>query len=209
MHTKFTFVGVVSILLMVFLPSLARTAGAQAFLEASNFGNEMSLMKEMMSKPLDELLRLQAAGDPYAQVAVGSRYMVGDGLEESFEQAFRLFDLSARQGNPFGEEALGNAYETGRGTEVDLKEAFYWNRQAAMQGHPSGIYSTAYAFLIGAGTAADPLSAYVWISLLPRREDVPYESIYDLLDSLLTKEEKNRASELVRACVISRLSNCP
>ncbi len=106
-------------LLGIAVPATSDAAFAQAFLDASNFREEASKFKVIMSKPLDEQVRLAASGDPYAQAAMGSRHMVGDGVELNFAKAFRFYEISAEQGNLFGEEALGNAYYTGRGTETD------------------------------------------------------------------------------------------
>ena len=55
---------------------------------------------------------------------------------DAYEEALRLYRLSANQGDAHGQYGLGWLYENGKGVKQDLKEALRLYRLSATQGHP-------------------------------------------------------------------------
>lgn len=57
------------------------------------------------------------------QVALGAKYFKGEGVEQNFEEAFKLFRQAADQGNRDGIAWLSKCYFYGRGVEQSYEEA--------------------------------------------------------------------------------------
>lgn len=79
----------------------------------------------------------KSAGQGYApaQNNLGSMYQYGYGVERNYDEAVRLFRLSAEQGSAQGSMShLGFMYENGKGAAKNLDEARKLYEQAAAQG---------------------------------------------------------------------------
>ena len=61
-------------------------------------------------------------------------YQYGYGVERNYDEAVRLFRLSAEQGSAPGMSHLGFMYENGKGAAKNLDEARKLYEQAAAQG---------------------------------------------------------------------------
>jgi hypothetical protein len=60
-------------------------------------------------------------------------------VERSYEEAARLYALSAEQGNAFSQFSLGYMYEKGIGVEASMERAMELYRSAAKQGDKNAI----------------------------------------------------------------------
>ena len=137
----------------------------------------------MKTKEEIEILRADAlAGDSRAQNDLGCAYSSGDGVTKNLKEAFRWFELSAKQGNEFGQYNLGRYYQTGSGVRKNLKLAIEWLRKSAEQGFDKAAYllgtiyengyqpkglETMYSHELS--ISADPEEAFYWY----------YQSQYD------------------------------
>ena len=65
-------------------------------------------------------------GNPMAQVFLGLMYKNGKGVEQNPGEAFRLFELAAKQEDADGQFNLGSLYDNGIGVVQDRKEAVKW-----------------------------------------------------------------------------------
>ena len=74
-------------------------------------------------------------GDAVALNNLGCMYLVGDGVEESDEKAFKLFHKSAEIGNDSSQYNVGLMMHEGVGSMTNKEEAVKWIRLAAEQGH--------------------------------------------------------------------------
>ena len=54
-------------------------------------------------------------GDEYAQATLGFMYHVGEGVEQAFEEAVRLYDMAAEQGCGHALYNLAVMYDRGEG----------------------------------------------------------------------------------------------
>ncbi|EGB11658.1 hypothetical protein AURANDRAFT_4528, partial [Aureococcus anophagefferens] len=71
-------------------------------------------------------------GHAYAQLNIGVQLHINGKVDE----AFRLFELSARQGLAPAEFELGRRYAAGIGVEPDPNKCVHWLRRAAARGEP-------------------------------------------------------------------------
>lgn len=69
-------------------------------------------------------------GLPEAQLALGLKYLHGQGVTQSDDEALLWFRKAAEQGQPEAQFHLGNLYSEGRGAARDLVQADKWRRKA-------------------------------------------------------------------------------
>ena len=61
------------------------------------------------------------------------KYLQGEGVEQDFAEAMRLYRKAAEKGYAKAQYNLGVMYENGRGVEPDYEEAMQWYIMAAAQ----------------------------------------------------------------------------
>ena len=110
----------------------------------------------------DSPLRQKAeAGDSGAQYELGLRAE----QRQDYREAFKWFQLAAKQGLNGAQVDLAYLYVTGFGTVKDLEQAVHWYSLAAAQGNPNGEYSLGICYLHGEGVEQNLTLARKWISL--------------------------------------------
>jgi len=80
---------------------------------------------------------MAAAGDPAAQVMLGSAYYAGFGVPMDSSEAVKWIRAAADQGHVRGQFALAELYLAGDGVSRDVPLAIKWFRLAAGQGDAS------------------------------------------------------------------------
>ena len=86
-------------------------------------------------RPTLEQLRRQAEkGDPYLQVALATRYAIGDDVPQDYSMAARWFLRAAEQGHVGAQDVLGTYYLVGRGVSKDVTRAYFWSVLARASG---------------------------------------------------------------------------
>ncbi len=68
-------------------------------------------------------------------INLGCCYRDGTGVEQDYNEAFRLFRLSADQGFPVALFAVGDCYYLGTGVEKDLQAAGEWYQKSMDAGY--------------------------------------------------------------------------
>ncbi|RNF86284.1 tetratricopeptide repeat protein [Montanilutibacter psychrotolerans] len=107
-----------------------------------------------------DALRAQAEqGTVAAQVALGMRYLDGDGVDEDFAQARHWLALAAERGHPRAQVNLGAIHENGWGVEVDLDQARSLYERAAAQNEFMALVLLARMHAAGRGTVRAPAQA--------------------------------------------------
>jgi uncharacterized protein len=101
------------------------------------------------------------AGDSGAQYELG----LESEQRQDYQEAFKWFQLAARQGLNGAQVDLAYLYVTGFGTIKDLEQAVHWYRLAAAQGNPNGEYSLGICYLHGEGIEQNSVLARKWVSL--------------------------------------------
>jgi len=106
-----------------------------------------------------------AKGDPDAQLALGLRYLEGDGVIKNETEAAKWFAQAARQGVLEAQYRYGLALLQGRGVVQDYKAAFNWIEKPALRGYAPAQYSLGELHRYGTGTPIDKARAYLWFNL--------------------------------------------
>jgi hypothetical protein len=83
------------------------------------------------------------------QIALGDRYLAGDGVPVDPVKALRWYRAAAEQGSAAGQMKLGLMYEHGQGTAKDLDAAHEWYTKAAEQGDSAAQHNLGDQFEFG------------------------------------------------------------
>ncbi len=102
---------------------------------------------------------------PQAAYNLGLMYYRGDGVDQSFEDAFRWMQTAAEADFPRGQLQLGIMYYRGEGTAKDPAQEAYWYREAAEAGDPEAQFNLSVLHSMGSGVEHDPVAAYAWMRL--------------------------------------------
>ena len=79
--------------------------------------------------------QLAEQGDVAAQFYVGILYLVGKGVPQSYEMAFRWLRNPAAHGSAMAQYILADLYYRAQGVRRDYVQAYVWASLAAAQGH--------------------------------------------------------------------------
>lgn len=99
-----------------------------------------------------------------AQVALGVKYLDGDGVPRLYAEAAKLFQAAASQTGEWARSnisvhlaqwLLGDLYQSGRGVDLDYAEAAKWYRLAADAGVPEAQFALGAALVRGQGVPKD------------------------------------------------------
>jgi TPR repeat protein/GTP-binding protein EngB required for normal cell division len=95
----------------------------------------------LITEALNKLHTLAAeAGNRFAQFRLAAMYKEGNGVKQNDNDAFRFYELAARQNHPEGQFNVGQAYRDGwGGVQADTNNAFEWYAKAAVQGHRNAL----------------------------------------------------------------------
>ena len=87
----------------------------------------------------DEIKRLAEKGDVVAQMNLGNKYYVGEGIPQNFTEAVKWYRMAARQGNAVAQNNIGMMYSIGSGLPKNFIRAFVWASVAAAQGNEQAM----------------------------------------------------------------------
>jgi TPR repeat protein len=142
------------------------------------------------------------AGDAEAQVALGQRYLAGEGVEADAVHATSLFRAAAESGSPEGQLALGVAYRNGTGVPQDHEEALRWIYKAAEGGSAKARFVLGMMYEEGDGVPKDLVAAHAWLNLaaatLPPEESALAAQRRDWLADVMTPAQLAEAHRLAR-----------
>ena len=116
---------------------------------------------------------LAEAGDPEAQLFLGSCYRQGKGVAPDAAQAFYWVRRAAEQGYAPAQLYLAECYSEGFGTERDTAQAAIWIQKAAEQGYAEGQSFLGYCYLEGFGVEQDAAQAVMWLQRAAEQGDSP------------------------------------
>ncbi len=114
------------------------------------------------SAPPAGLAAAANAGNPRAQLALGMKYLDGDGVPANEAEAARWLERAAKQGQPVAEYRLGTLYERGHGVPANAGQAIAWYTQAANAGNRKAMHNLAAAY--AEGTKKDYAQAAKWFT---------------------------------------------
>lgn len=96
-----------------------------------------------------------------AEVALGKCYLNGDGIEQDFEEAVRLFRL-ANYCNADAQYYLALCYEEGKGVKSIPAEAVKWYLKSAEQGYANAQCNLGNCYSYGRGVTQSYTEAVKW-----------------------------------------------
>lgn len=121
----------------------------------------------------------EESGAGYARYSLGDLYFYGDGVEQNYEKAFRLY--SSVEEFPFADLKRGKMYEEGLGTEVNQEKADICYEQAFCgfmkmeKKQPDALseYQIGKMLFYGQGCGADLNEAIKYLELSAEKKNIP------------------------------------
>lgn len=77
----------------------------------------------MLELGQSELKELAEAGEPYALLALGSKYLVGVDVQKDLSKGVECYVKAAEKGLPFAQILVGQHYRDGDGVDTNREEA--------------------------------------------------------------------------------------
>ena len=128
--------------------------------------------------PLDRTTAEARAGKPDAELAVGLKYLSGDGIPKDEHEAATWIARAAEAGDPTAQSWLGTLYQRGKGVTADPIVAFSWFEKAAEAGNRRAMHNLAIAYAQGSGVELNYFEAARWFA---RAADLGYvDSAFNL-----------------------------
>ena len=112
---------------------------------------------------IQRLRRWVERGKSWAQDALGQYYEGGKGVEQSYQQARELYELSASQGFAMAQYNLGRMYVSGHGVDQSYERAAEYYEAAARQGYTNAQYNLGYLYLTGQGVEQSIEAGREWL----------------------------------------------
>ena len=101
-------------------------------------------------------------GIAWAQSTLGNRYEHGVGVDQSYQRARELFELSATQGNASAQYELGVMNHHGQGVDQSYERAKEYYEAAARQGIANAQGNLGALYYIGQGVEQSDEKAREW-----------------------------------------------
>ena len=111
----------------------------------------------------ERIRRWADKGKAWAQGILGQRYYDGKGVDQSYQQARELYELSASQGYARSQSKLGFMYAKGHGGDQSYERAAEYYEAAARQGHANAQYNLGRLYYYGKGVEQSIETAREWM----------------------------------------------
>jgi hypothetical protein len=111
---------------------------------------------------LFELEKRAQSDDPEAQYLLAEKYYDGDGVEQSYKEAFKWYSLAAAKGHIVAKAYLGYAYLRGIGVKKSNRLALQWFKKAARSNYPYAQFNIGMFHFFGIKTPQDYHKANHW-----------------------------------------------
>jgi TPR repeat protein len=120
------------------------------------------LEKALHAKALPGLTELAEAGNPRAQLCLGTLYEAGLAVKEDIAAANSLYEKAAERGFPVAQYVLGYQYYHGVGFDKDPSVGLEWVRKAAEGGYPAAQHFLGNVYVKCSGVQPGDDRAVVW-----------------------------------------------
>lgn len=91
------------------------------------------------STALEHFRPLAAEGNPFAQYSLGAMYALGQGVDQSYQEAAAWYRRAAEQGDAYAQSNLGVMYSQGQGMDRNPVIAYTLTVLAAERGHEMAL----------------------------------------------------------------------
>lgn len=167
---------------------------------------------DLSTEEIQRLKTQAAQGDPWAQVEIGYRYDLGNGVPQDYATARQWYEKAAVQGNASAQFNLGMMYDNGEGVPQNYVTARRWYEQAAGQGHAKAQVNLGILYENGTGVPQDNVRAYMWHSLAAAAstgEDQKRRAgNRDIVARRMTPAQLAEAQQLARQCEARQFKGC-
>ena len=120
-------------------------------------------------------------GKAWAQCMLGDRYRAGHGVDQSYQQAAELYELSATQGNASAQYELGVLYQNGQGVDQSDERAAKYYEAAAKQGGADAQFNLGVFYSNGQGVEqSDEKAREWWMKAAEQGEEDAIKALQDL-----------------------------
>jgi hypothetical protein len=146
-----------------------------------------------------------------AQYNLGTIYMDGQLMPQDFREAMKWFLAAAGQGVPAAQAGVAAMFYEGNGVPQDFNEAFKWMKIAASNGDPEAQANLGTMYAFGQGTERDVLRGAMWTLIAtesPAYSVVEKQSLRDLSQKTLNKDEIPKVNEMVKICHSRNYKDC-
>jgi len=116
------------------------------------FNSDEEIIREDGKKEtyLERSIRQANEGNVEDQKNLAYLYLYGsEGVEQNLAEAFKYYDMAAKQDDPIALNNLGSLYFSGLGTKKDTKKALQYFERAAQLGNDSAAVNLAFINLQG------------------------------------------------------------
>ena len=96
---------------------------------------------------------------------LGVRYLLGRGVPQNDQLAFKYFLSAAKDDDAFAQNEVAYLYAAGKGTEQDFVKAFEYYQKAANHGLASAQYNLGLLYATGKGVVANQEQALHWFKV--------------------------------------------
>jgi TPR repeat protein len=149
----------VNIRRLKFIAVISIIAGAAAASEEAATGI-VAYESGDYERAYQDFLPLAAEGDADAQYMLGLMYANGQGVEQSFYEAGKMYRQAGNQGHAGAQVNLGSLFENCKGTgPCNSAAAASWYRRAADQGDALAQYNLGVMYGIGRGVVENEWEA--------------------------------------------------
>jgi len=126
----------------------------QRFFDNGNYDNAVQV--------IGYLEKLSGKGDSYAMLLLGSIYYTGKGVEQSYKDAVKWYEMAAEGLESYGLCNLGYCYYYGRDIDVNFKRAYECFSLSAYMRNPNAMYKLGDMYYYGNHVREDKDAAYFW-----------------------------------------------
>ena len=128
------------------LPSAALFAFVIFIPSSHALSNEQQVMK---------LTSDAERGSLTAEIELGARYMIGDGVPRDPAIAAHWYEKAAQRGEPKAQNQIGYLYQSGIGVPQDYNRAMHWYQLSAASGDASALLNIGVLYFTGVGVKKD------------------------------------------------------
>lgn len=104
-------------------------------------------------------------GDANAEYNLGTRYLLGNGVQQNYQTALAWYQAAAAKGNANALNTIGSLYYEGLGVGQNFATALQWFQRAAARGDANAENDTGLMYDYGLGVARDYATALHWYQL--------------------------------------------
>jgi len=126
----------------------------QRFFDSRNYEN--------VEQVISYLETLSEKGISRAMLLLGCIYYTGKGVEQSYKEAAKWYEMAADNLESYGLCNLGYCYYYGRDMDVDFKRAYECFSMSAYMRNPNSMYKLGDMFYYGNHVTEDKDAAYYW-----------------------------------------------